>query len=170
MEFAGLEFAEIGCRGTMEALVTVDDGVDLVIRKSKPILRRVILQTLHFTELEERGCFLHGGFVFGFTGGLEGLEHGEVLLDGPVDALLVEREELELLRFHGEDARGGEGVVDLFVVEAELAAVFMEPKGKEVVLDGAGSVETPAVGGDALGELCFHGSLGCEVLYERFGE
>jgi hypothetical protein len=110
VEFAGLEFAEIGCRGALEALVTVDDGVDLVIRKREPIwfgirrttnlrlcgFRRDVLQASHFTELEESGCFLHGGFVFSFAGGLEGLEHGEVLLDGPVDALLVEREELEL--------------------------------------------------------------------------
>src|ERR1035438_7519019 len=107
VEFAGLEFAEIGCRGALEALVAVDDRVDLVIRKREPILfgirrttdlrlcgfRRGVLQAAHFTELDESGCFLHGCFVLRFPGGLEGLQHGEVLLDGPVDALLVEREE-----------------------------------------------------------------------------
>jgi hypothetical protein len=34
-------------------------------------------------------------------------------LEGPVDALLVEREELQLLGFLGEDASGDEGRIDL---------------------------------------------------------
>jgi hypothetical protein len=71
----------------LEALFGVDGGVDFVIRKFKPILRRVVLQTSHFTD-----CFLHGGSVFRFAGGLELLEDGEVYLDEPVDALLVERD------------------------------------------------------------------------------
>ena len=37
---------------------------------------------------------LHGGFVFRFAGGLEGLQDGQVLLDGAVQALLIEGEEL----------------------------------------------------------------------------
>jgi hypothetical protein len=32
------------------------------------------------------------------------LQYGEVFLDGPVDALLVQREELQLFRFQREDA------------------------------------------------------------------
>jgi hypothetical protein len=172
LEFSGLVFGEIGCRGAFEAVLAVDGGVDLGIRKYKPILHWGVLQASHFAEFQERGGFLHGGFVFRFAGGLEGLQHGEVFLDGPVDALLVKGEDLELLRLHGEDACGGEGGVDLLVVEAELAAVFLQAKGEEVVLDGAGSpttgaalrkqitgirpgrlikVTTPAVGGDALG-------------------
>ena len=89
----------------------------------------------------------------GFANGLEGLQQGEVLLEAPVDALLVEGEELELLRLHGEDAGGGEGVVDLGVRRFKNAAVFAEAEGEEVVLDGADPIQTPAVGGDALGEL-----------------
>src|SRR5271165_270116 len=94
MEFPGLEFAEIRCRCAFEALVAVDGGVDFSGRKREPILRWEVLQASHFTELEECGSLLHGDFVFRFAGGLEGLQYGEVLLKGPVDALLVEREEL----------------------------------------------------------------------------
>ena len=43
-------------------------------------------------------------------------------------------------------------------------------EGEEVVFNGADSVEAPAIGGDALGELGFHGSFGGEALYERGGE
>jgi hypothetical protein len=38
------------------------------------------------------------------------------------------------------------------------------------VLDGAGPVQTPAVGGDALGELDLHGAVGREAFEEGFGE
>src|SRR5580700_9648585 len=36
LEFSGLVFGEIGCRGALEALVAVDGGMDLVSRKYKP--------------------------------------------------------------------------------------------------------------------------------------
>ena len=170
VKFAGLELGEIGGRGTCEALFAVNGGEDLVIRKTEPIFRREVLQTSHFAELEQRGCFLHVGFAFRFAGGLEGLKHSPVLLERPVDALLVNGEQLELLRLEGENVCSGEGCVDLGDIGARLAAILKLAEGEEIVFDGAGSVETPAVGGDALGELCFHGSLGCEVLYERFGE
>src|SRR5579863_10251505 len=120
----------------------------------------MILQASHFAEPQEIGGLLHGGFVFGFSSGLEGLQHGEVLLDGAVEALLVEGEELELLRLLCEDMRDGESGVDLRDVGAGLAAVLKLAEGEEVVLDGGGAVETPAVGGDALGELNLHGSVG----------
>ena len=76
--------------------MAVDGGVDFRGRKREPIVGWGVLQASHFTELEECGRFLHGGFLCRFTGGLQGLQHGEVLLDGAVDALLVESEELEL--------------------------------------------------------------------------
>ena len=103
MEVSGAVFAEIGCGGALEALFAVDGGVDLGIRKYEPIAGWDVFQAFHFTEFQEGGCFLHGGFALGFAGGLEGLQQGEVLLDGAVDALLVEGEELELLRLLGED-------------------------------------------------------------------
>src|SRR5579863_6956792 len=145
LEFSGFVFGEIGGSGAVEALVAVDGGVDLVIRKYKAVLRWGVFQTPHFTEFEQAGSFLHFGGALRFAGGLEGLQHGEVLLDAAVDALLVEREELELLRLHREDSRGGQGGVDLFVVRAEFAAVLVETEGEEVVFDGANSVETPAI-------------------------
>src|SRR5580658_3049592 len=46
LEFSTSVFGEIGCRGALQALVAVDGAVDLVIRKFKPILGRVVLQTL----------------------------------------------------------------------------------------------------------------------------
>ena len=93
------------------------------------------------------------------------MQDGEVLLQAPVDALLVEREELELLRLYGEDACGGEGGVELDI-GAKRARVFVEAEGEKVVFDRADSIETPAVGGDALGELDLHGSFGREVFHE----
>ena len=117
--------------------MAVNDIVDFSGGKNEPILRRLILQASHFAELEEVGCFVHCGFALRFAGGLERLQQGEVLLHGAVQALLVEREELELLRLHGEDARSGEGVIDPFVVRAKLAGVLVEAEGEEVVLDGA---------------------------------
>jgi hypothetical protein len=170
VEFSGSVFAEIGCRGALEALVAVDGGVDLVIRKFKPIVRRFVLQASHFAEFQERGCFLHGGFVFRFAGGLEGLQQGEVLLDGPVDALLVKGEQFKLFRLQGEDVGCGQGCVDLGNIGAGLAAILKLAEGEEVVLDGANAIETPAVGGDALRELDFHGSLGREIFHESLGE
>jgi len=109
----------------LKTLFAVDGGVDLAIRKYKPILLRLILQTFHFTEFEEGGCFLYGGGVCRFASRLKGLQHSEILLDGAVQALLVEGEELQSFGFSGEDAGGGEGGVDLFVIGAELAAVFV---------------------------------------------
>ena len=170
VEFSESVFAEIGGGGSFEALFAVDGGVDLIVRKKEPVLRRLILQAFHFAESQEGGCFLHGDFVLGLADGLEGLQDGESLLNGAVEALLEECEELQLLRFHGEDARGGQGGVDLFVLEAELATIFVKAEGEEVVLDGAGAVETPAVGGDTLGELDLHGPLGREARNEGFGE
>jgi hypothetical protein len=41
LEFSRLESGEIRCRGAFEALLAVDGGVDLVIHKYKPILRRL---------------------------------------------------------------------------------------------------------------------------------
>src|ERR1700733_14364806 len=98
LEFAGFESAEIGGGGAFEALVAVDGGVDFVIRKNEPIFGWGVLYASHFTEFQEGGCLLHGGFLLGFAGGLELLEQGHVFLDGAVDALLVEREELQLFR------------------------------------------------------------------------
>jgi hypothetical protein len=74
--------------------------------------------------------------VFRFARGLGLLQDGEVLLDGPVDALLVEREELELFRFEAEDARGGQGGVDLcvtglVVIGQELATLFVEAESEK---------------------------------------
>ena len=85
--------------------------------------------------------------------GLELFQHSQVLLDGPVDALLIEREELELFRLLGESVSGGEGGVDLGDVGAGLAPVLKLAEGEEVVFYGTNSVEPPTVGGDALGEL-----------------
>jgi len=134
LKFSGLVFAEIRGRGSFEALLAVNGGVDITGRKKEPILsgiRRRILQTLHFTEVKEDGRFLHGGFALCFAGGLERLQQGEVLLNGAVQPLLVEREELELFRLHGENARGREGGIDLFVV-GELAAVLVEARAKRL--------------------------------------
>jgi hypothetical protein len=98
------------------------------------------------------------------------LQHGEILLDGTVDALLVKGEQLELLRFQGENARGDECCVDFGDVGAGLAGVLKLAEGEEVVLYSADPIQTLAVGGDALGELGFHGSVGHEALDEGFGE
>jgi hypothetical protein len=66
--------------------------------------------------------------------------------------------------------RSGEGRVDLFVLGAEFATVLLNAEREEVVFDGADAIETPTVGGDALGELDLHGAIGCEAFHESFGE
>jgi hypothetical protein len=154
----------------LEALVAVDGGADLVIRKREAILRREILQAFHFAEFQEGGRFFHGGFVFRFAGGLEGLQRGEVLLDGPVDALFVKGEELESFRFSGEDVGGGEGGVKFGEIGAGLSAILKLAEGEDVVFNRTDPVETPTVRRNALGDLDFHGSLGCEVFHESLGE
>jgi len=153
----------------LETLFAVDGGVDLGGRKNEPIEGGGVLQPSHFTELEESGGFFLLCFAVDFASSLQGLEHGEVLLNGAVEALLIEGKELELLRLHGEDARAGEGSVDLYVI-GELATIFVETEGEEVVFDRADPIESPAVGGDALGKLGLHGSLGREVFDESFRE
>jgi hypothetical protein len=57
LEFPGSEFGEIGDCGTLEALLAVEGGVDLVIRNSKPILRREVFY-------ESFGELVVGGSVF----------------------------------------------------------------------------------------------------------
>jgi hypothetical protein len=146
LEFSGLVSAKIRRGGAGKALPAVDGGVDFGSRKNEPILRGSVFQTSHFTELKEAGGIPHFDFALGFAGGLEGLQLREVLLNGAVQPLLIKGEELELLRLQGEDARGGECGIDLRIIGAEVAGVFLKAEGKEVVLDGAGSVETPAVG------------------------
>ena len=191
MKFSGPVFAEIGCRGSLEALFAVDGGVDLVIRKYKAVAGRDVFQAFRFTEFEEAGRLLHGGFAFRFAHCLEGFQQGEVLLNGAVQALLVKAEELEIFRLLGENVRGGDGVVELRDIGAGVTAVLELTEGEEVVLDGTETIQTPTVGGDALGELpttgaarrqhisgirpdlfikCDHGSVGREVLHDTFRE
>jgi hypothetical protein len=42
-KFSGSVFAEIGCPGTVEALLAVDGRVDFSSRKNEPIFGRLIL-------------------------------------------------------------------------------------------------------------------------------
>src|SRR5580658_3691232 len=97
LEFSGFVAGEIGGGGAVETVLAVYGGVDLVTRKNEPIFGRLILDASHFTEFQEGGRFLHGGFVCRFARGLELLEDGQVFLEASIDALLIESEELELL-------------------------------------------------------------------------
>src|ERR1700722_14925777 len=97
-------------------------------RKNEPIFGRLIFQASPFTDLKEAGGCFHFYFTPGFARGLEGLQQGEVLLQVAVQALLIEGKELELVRFGGEDAGGGEGGVDLFVVGANGSGVLVKAK------------------------------------------
>jgi hypothetical protein len=49
-------------------------------------------------------------------------------------ALLIESEELEMLRLGGEGARSGEGGIDLRVIGTKLASVLIEAESEKVVL------------------------------------
>jgi hypothetical protein len=120
--------------------------------KKRIIFGRGILHSSHFTEFQESGRFFHGGHVLRFAGGLELLQHGQVLLNRPVQALLAEREELELLRLEGEDTGCGQGRIDLIVLEVKSSAVFVESEGEEIVLDGADPpTKVPPVAGTPRG-------------------
>ena len=74
------------------------------------------------------------------------------------------------MRLGGEDAGGREGGVDFRMLGRFVFGMFGVADGEEVVFDGAGAVEPPAVARDALGELGFHGSIGREALDEGGGE
>jgi hypothetical protein len=130
LEFSGAIFGEIGCCRAFEALLAVDGGVDFGSRKNESILsgiRRACAAfagkySNAFISLSFRNA--DASFILASRSRLRtdwrDLQHGEVLLDGPVDALLVEREELELLRFEGEHARRDESGVELGNVGAAL--------------------------------------------------
>jgi hypothetical protein len=47
---------------------------------------------------------------------------------------------------------------------------FIEAESEEVIFEGTRAVETPTVGGDALGDLEFHFSFGREAPDEGLGE
>ena len=166
LRFSGPEFGEIGGRGLFEAMLAFQARTDFADRKNEPIFSGLIFQTIHFSDLKKLDSFLHFYFTLRFSGGLEGLQEGEVALHGFVEALFVQGEELELVRFPGKDAGGVEGGIDLLVIGVKLAGVALLAQGEEVVFDGAGPVESPTVGGDALGQLGCHSALGGEAADE----
>jgi hypothetical protein len=88
--------------------------------------------------------------LFGFAFGLELPELIHVLLDGAVDALLVETEELELFRFAQEGVGGVEGGLDFSLC---ASAGF----GQNIVFGGAEAVprqKSLAPYRDCLGGKC----------------
>jgi hypothetical protein len=116
--------------------------------------------------------------------GLELLELLQVSLQGAVDALLVDGQELELIRLGLERSGVRESDLD-FPVLALMA------EREHIVLDGAGAptigtvprqqitgirpgryikVTTPVALGDGVGELLFHGSFGFEAVDELVAE
>jgi len=66
--------------------------------------------------------------------------------------------------------RGGQGCIDLGDIGAGLTSILELAESEVIVFDGADSIQTPAVGSDALGELDLHGSVGREVFHESFRE
>ena len=117
------------------------------------------------------------GLLVGFAaGGLESAELGGVLFDGAVDALLVEGDEGEETGLLDPGLAFGQGVVDFVVAGFGFAGVAVDAFGEDVVLDGAGALEAPAVFGYRLDEVGFlnadggeFGVIGLAVSAEGFG-
>ncbi len=74
-----------------------------------------------------------------------------------VDALLVDGQELEFVGVIEEGLGVGQGDPDRIVL-------LLAPEREDVGLEGADSVQTPAVLCDGMGELLFQGRLGIEGL------
>ena len=100
----------------------------------------------------------HCLFGLFFSLGLEGHELGHVLVAGPLDALLVDREELEIVGLLAPGSGLGEGVIDLGKAGA-VGGVPVHAESERARLDGAGALEAPLVGGDGLNNLAL--KIGC---------
>jgi len=93
----------------------------------------------------------------------QGTEFGHVALNGAVDALLIESEELEAVAFDapGAGVRGGFVFSRFFAVFSGpdfIAAQFaLHAGGEDAGFDGADAFEEPVVLSDGMGEVDFQG-------------
>lgn len=129
-----------------------------------------VVAPIPFAGLVKLFCFFQCALMVDLALGLELAERGQVFVDRPVEALLVERKKLELLGFGLEGFCRGEGGVDLGMICVDFGGVLVETEGEDVVFDRADAIESPTVRSDALGELGFYGSLRSEVFDHGSGE
>jgi len=159
-------------RGAHEALAAGDFAAQFVDRKSKAIFTEDFFgidgAVFEFSELEEgngldkRAVAGRGAF------GLKPAELGSVLFEGALDALGVEGEEGEVLRLIEKGPGLGERVFG--GVESGVALGFEIAEGEDVVLDGAGTIEAPAVVGNGSGKVGLDGAFGGEFFDDGGGE
>ncbi len=87
-------------------------------------------------------------------------------VDGALDALLVDDQELEVAGLLGPGVGLSEGVIDLG--DAGIVAAVLHTDSKHSGLDGAGTIEAPEVVGDRLCEGALEVGAGGQVLEGDF--
>jgi hypothetical protein len=140
----------------------------------------MVLPLLYASWASSWGFFerlLTGGFAFG----PQGTELSHILLNGAVNALLIQRKELEIFALGDPGAGSGERFVDgklggvVTIGCGEGAEVAEVAESEDTGFNGAGAFEAPAVFGDRLGEIELQRAYRCEgfadagaVLVEGF--
>jgi len=175
--------------GLIQALISIDEAADSGARKIRPncqnfrreVVGRIVLFALAIGKLGEQLGFFERLLEDGFALGPQGAELGHILLNGAVDALLVEGQKLEILAFGDPGVSFGECFVNgnlggIFSNSPVRVAELTEhASGENASFDGTCALEAPVVFGDGLGEFGFEGAYGFEgfadagaVLVEGF--
>jgi hypothetical protein len=162
--------------GLVEALIPVDEAADSSARKIGPNLQyfrrevggRIVRFALAIGKLGEQLGFFERLLKDGFAFGPQGTELGHILLDGAVDALLIESQELEIFALGDPGVGFGERFVNgnlggVFSNSPEGVAELTEyASSEDAGFDGAGAFQAPVIFGDGLGQLGFEGADGFE--------
>ena len=85
-----------------------------------------------------------------------------------MEALFVDGQVGERLGLVAKYVRGGEGGVDLGVIDIDVGSGFEMAEGEHAVFDGADAVEAPLRVDEGLGILAFDGGFGVETVEEFF--
>ena len=95
------------------------------------------------------------GLLHGLPGrlltlGLQGLELRHVPVSGPLDALFINRQQIEIVGVFAPGSGVGESVIDIGVAGL-VGRVLVHAEGERAGFDGAGALQAPAVVGDEIG-------------------
>lgn len=174
--FDGGRVTGLGLSGFVQPVVAIDGAVDFGVRKFEPIGDGIKGDTVGQTLLSEQLGFFHSVRALGVAFLLQLAELVYVALHVAMDALFVEREEVQFAGVVEEGLGVGEGVADFAAIAVtwraqwNLRRMRMTPEREDVVLHGADAVETPGVLGDRLRKLLFERRFGVEAGNEASAE
>jgi hypothetical protein len=168
----------LGCCGVCKTELAARFGFDFGGRKNE--LSRdglgidgdvvAAVSRFHFHEIALGYGGVELGLPLGFALGLEGFEFAQSLIERAVQPLFVQGQVDEGFRIVAEDARGGDGGVDLDVFGIDFAGFLRVAKGEHGVFERTGAVEAPLGVAKGLGVLLFERGFGGEALEEAFAE